>query len=289
MTEVQGSCSARFEPLRDVLAERLGADHELGACLAVIIDGECEVDLWGGWADPERTTPWAEDTITNVWSSTKTMVALIALMLVDRGELDPYAKVARYWPEFGAAGKGDIEVRHLLSHTSGVSSWAQPVTVADLYDWDRSTALLAAQEPWWEPGTASGYHALNMGHLVGEVVRRITGLRPGEFLAREVTGPLGADFHIGLDPVHFPRSPASSPRSATAARPAGSGCSPPPPSSGSSTSSPTASTWHWASTSGSASATACRPRSRPPSCRTAGSVSGAAGAARWWSTTWTAG
>jgi CubicO group peptidase (beta-lactamase class C family) len=205
MTEVQGSCSARFEPLRDVLAERLGADHELGACLAVIIDGECEVDLWGGWADPDRTTPWAEDTITNVWSSTKTMVALIALMLVDRGELDPYAKVARYWPEFGAAGKGDIEVRHLLSHTSGVSSWAQPVTVADLYDWERSTALLAAQEPWWEPGTASGYHALNMGHLVGEVVRRITGLRPGEFLAREVTGPLGADFHIGLDPVHFPR------------------------------------------------------------------------------------
>jgi CubicO group peptidase (beta-lactamase class C family) len=205
MTEVHGTCSTRFEPLRAEFAARLAGGDELGASVAVVVDGATEVDLWGGWADPERTRPWAEDTITNVWSSTKTMVALLALILVERGELDPGAPVTRYWPEFGAAGKADVEVRHLLSHTSGVSAWEQPVAIEDLYDWDRSTARLAAQAPWWQPGTASGYHALNQGHLVGEVIRRITGQLPGVLLAELVTGPLGADFHLGLDPAHFAR------------------------------------------------------------------------------------
>ena len=205
MTEVHGSCTARFEPLREVFAARLAAGEELGASIALVVDGATEVDLWGGWADPERTREWTEDTITNVWSSTKTMLALMALILADRGELDPYAPVARYWPEFGAAGKADIEVRHLLSHTSGLSGWDQPVTIEDLFDWEQSTARLAAQEPWWRPGTASGYHALSQGHLVGEVIRRITGQQPGAFLAEHVTGPLGADFHLGLDPAHFAR------------------------------------------------------------------------------------
>ena len=118
------------------------------------------VDLWGGWADEARTVPWAEDTIACVFSTTKTMTALAALVLVDRGELDLDAKVARYWPEFAARGKAGIKVRHLLSHTSGVSGWDRPVTIDDIYDWDRSTAMLAAQAPWWEPGTVSGYHAL---------------------------------------------------------------------------------------------------------------------------------
>jgi CubicO group peptidase (beta-lactamase class C family) len=156
------------------------------------------VDLWGGWADEAQTTPWTENTITNVWSTTKTMTSLAALVLVERGQLDPYAKVSTYWPEFAANGKEGVEVRHLMSHTSGVSAWAQPVEVADIYDWHASTAKLAAQEPWWEPGTASGYHALNQGHLVGEVVRRITGRQLGQFFAEEIAGPLGADFHIGL-------------------------------------------------------------------------------------------
>ena len=163
------------------------------------------VDLWGGWADEARTAPWTENTIANVFSTTKTMTALAALVLVDRGELDLDATVAKYWPEFAARGKGGIKVRHLLSHTSGVSGWDQPITLEDLYDWDKSTGLLAAQAPWWEPGTASGYHVLNYGHLIGEVIRRITGQRLGEFLAAQVAGPLGADFHIGLSPSEFHR------------------------------------------------------------------------------------
>jgi CubicO group peptidase (beta-lactamase class C family) len=163
------------------------------------------VDLWGGWADEARTVPWGENTIANVFSTTKTMTALAALALVDRGELDLDATVARYWPEFAARGKAGIKVRHLLSHTSGVSGWEQPITLEDLYDWDKSAALLAAQAPWWEPGTASGYHMLTYGHLIGEVIRRITGQRLGEFFAEHVAGPLGADFHIGLPPSEFPR------------------------------------------------------------------------------------
>jgi CubicO group peptidase (beta-lactamase class C family) len=133
------------------------------------------------------------------------MTALAALVLVDRGELDLDATVAKYWPEFAANGKAGIKVRQLLSHTSGVSGWEQPITLDDLYDWDKSTALLAAQAPWWEPGTASGYHMLNYGHLIGEVIRRITGQRLGEFFAAHIAGPLGADFHIGLPPSEFRR------------------------------------------------------------------------------------
>lgn len=193
MTDVQGFCDARFAAVEETFQARLDADEELGASIAIVVDGEQVVDIWGGWADTDRTAPWAEDTITNVWSSTKTVTNLAALLLVDRGELDVHAKVARYWPEFGANGKQDVEVRHLLSHTSGVSAWEQPVTLEDIYDWDKSTARLAAQAPWWEPGTVSGYHALNQGHLVGEVMRRITGVPLGKFVAQEIAGPLGAD------------------------------------------------------------------------------------------------
>ncbi len=204
-TPLGGTCSARFEPLRELLAAKLESGEDLGASLAVNVGGAMAVDLWGGWADEARTAVWSEDTITCVFSTTKTMTALAALVLVERGELDLDANVARYWPKFAARGKAGIKVRHLLSHTSGVSGWEQPVTIDDVYDWDKSTAMLAAQAPWWEPGTASGYHALTYGHLIGEVIRRITGQRLGEFFAAEVAGPLGADFHIGLPPSEFPR------------------------------------------------------------------------------------
>ena len=202
MAEISGYTSTAFEPLIDIMSASLDAGDDLGASLAVTIEGEMVVDTWGGWADPEQTRPWEQDTITNVWSTTKTMTSLCALVLADRGELDLDAPVATYWPEFAASGKEGVLVRHLMSHTSGVSGWARPVVVEDLYDWEKSTAMLAAQAPWWQPGTASGYHALNQGHLVGEVIRRISGQSLGEFLAKEVAGPLGADFHIGLDPVH---------------------------------------------------------------------------------------
>jgi leucyl aminopeptidase/CubicO group peptidase (beta-lactamase class C family) len=205
-SEVSGTITdTRFEAMRDVLQRNLDSGADLGASVAVAVDGELVVDLWGGWTDAEHTRPWEADTIVNVWSTTKTMMALSALVLVDRGELDPDQRVAHYWPEFAQQGKGDIEVRHLLGHTSGVSGWEQPVTVDDLYDWEKSTSMLAAQAPWWEPGTTSGYHALNQGHLVGEVIRRITGKQLGSFFADEIAGPVGADFHIGLDPAEFDR------------------------------------------------------------------------------------
>jgi CubicO group peptidase (beta-lactamase class C family) len=204
-TALGGTCSARFDPLRELFAAKLESGEDLGASLALNIDGEMVVDLWGGWADEARTVPWTENSITNIFSTTKAMTSLAALVLVDRGELDLDANVAKYWPEFAARGKAGIKVRQLLSHTSGVSGWEQPITLEDFYDWDKSTALLAAQAPWWEPGTASGYHMLNYGHLIGEVIRRITGQRLGEFFAAHIAGPLGADFHIGLPPSEFHR------------------------------------------------------------------------------------
>ncbi|MGZ4711960.1 MAG: serine hydrolase domain-containing protein [Acidimicrobiia bacterium] len=198
MADVHGTCDARFAELRDILGASLDSGADLGASVAVVLDGEAAVDLWGGWADEAHTRPWTEDTVTNVWSTTKTMVALSALLLVERALVDPFAPVARYWPEFAANGKEHVEVRHLMSHTSGVPAWEQPVTYADIYDWESSTARLAAQAPWWTPGEGSGYHALNYGHLIGEVIRRVDGRGLKQFVAEELAEPFGADFQIGL-------------------------------------------------------------------------------------------
>ena len=197
MAQIEGKCEPRFEAVRGALAQNLDSGEELGASLVVDIDGDLVVDLWGGFCDQARTLPWTERTITNVWSSTKTVTSLAALMLADRGALDVDAPVARYWPEFAAGGKEGVLVRHLLSHSSGVSGLEQPAVAEDLYDWPTATSRMAAQAPWWEPGTASGYHALNYGHLVGEVVRRVSGKTLKQFVAEEIAGPLGADFQIG--------------------------------------------------------------------------------------------
>ncbi len=203
--QLEGTRDDRFGSLVEILERQLDADYDLGASLAVAVEGELVVDVWGGWADEEKATPWGADTVTNVWSTTKTMTALAALVLVERGSLDPDAPVADYWPEFAAAGKEDIRVRHLMSHTSGVSAWAQPVTIDDVLDDDGATARLASQAPWWEPGTSSGYHALNQGHLVGEVIRRIDGRGLKQFFAEEIAGPLDADFTIGSPPENHGR------------------------------------------------------------------------------------
>jgi CubicO group peptidase (beta-lactamase class C family) len=197
MAEIHGVCADKFTAVRDALARNLDSAEELGASLVLDIDGDIVIDMWGGFCDQARTIPWSEHTITNVWSTTKTVTSLAALMLVDRGELDVEAPIARYWPEFGAQGKQDVLVRHLLSHASGVSGLEQPAVLEDLYDGQKAAARMAAQAPWWEPGTASGYHALNYGHLVGEVVRRISGRPLKQFVADEIAGPLGADFQIG--------------------------------------------------------------------------------------------
>src|SRR6202522_1545214 len=205
MAEIYGTCAERFEAVRGALARNLDSGAELGASLVVDIDGDIAVDMWGGFCDLDRTVPWTENTITNVWSSTKTVTSLAALMLVDRGELDVDAPVARYWPEFAAQGKEGVLVRHLLSHASGVSGLDQPAVVEDLYDFQKATSRMAAQAPWWKPGTASDYHALNSGHLVGELVRRISGKTLRQFVAEEIAGPLGADFQIGAAESDWPR------------------------------------------------------------------------------------
>ena len=197
---IHGHYDDRFEDLVAALAEEVSSGGELGAAIAVDIEGELVVDLWGGYADKAKTRAWSEDTIVNVFSSTKNVTALAALILIDRGLLDPFAPVAKYWPEFAANGKQDIEVRHILSHTSGVSGWEMPFTLEDIYDWDKSTRQLARQAPWWEPGTASGYHAVTSGHLVGEIVRRITGKTLKQFVREEIAEPLDADFQIGARP-----------------------------------------------------------------------------------------
>jgi CubicO group peptidase (beta-lactamase class C family) len=224
---IHGTCDERFEAVRTALAETLDTD-DVGACAAVYLDGEPVVDIWGGYADAARTIAWERDTITNVWSTTKTMTAICALVLADRGELDLAAPVARYWPEFGAAGKQDVQVRHVLAHTAGLPDFDGPLIAGDLYDWPTVTARLAAQAPRWEPGTAAGYHSLTQGFIVGEVIRRITGRALGVFFAEEIAGPLGADFHIGLSAEDDHRvspviAPPSSPDGDWAAAPPAAG------------------------------------------------------------------
>jgi CubicO group peptidase (beta-lactamase class C family) len=199
-TTVHGLCQDRFSAVRAAFSANFEQGHEVGASVAVTLDGELVVDLWGGLADLATGEPWKADTIVPTASSTKTVTALAALLLADRGELDLDAPVIRYWPEFAAAGKGGVLVRHCLGHTAGLPGWDEPLVFEDLYDWDKVTSLLARQAPWWAPGTASAYHAHTMGFLVGEVVRRITGQTIGAFFAEQIADPLGADYHIGLKP-----------------------------------------------------------------------------------------
>jgi CubicO group peptidase (beta-lactamase class C family) len=197
VTEIHGECDPRFEAVRTAFGANFDQGQELGASVAVTLHGEPVVDLWAGDAD-ETGRPWERDTIVNVWSTTKTMSATCLLMLADRGEIDIDAPVAAYWPEFAAHGKEGVRVAHVLGHTAGLPGWNPPITPDTLYDWARATDALVAQEPWWEPGTAAGYHAVTQGYLEGEVVRRVTGRTIGTFFRDEVAGPLGADFHIGL-------------------------------------------------------------------------------------------
>jgi CubicO group peptidase (beta-lactamase class C family) len=194
---VHGHVDERFSALSEVLDAQLESGEELGAAISVNLGGQTLVDVWGGYADAARTIPWGEDTIVNVWSTTKEITALAILMLVEQGLVDLDAPVATYWPEFAQHGKQDILVKQVMSHTSGVSGWDQPFVAEDMYDWEKSTSQLAAQAPWWEPGTASGYHAQNQGHLLGEIVRRVSGLPLKQFVAERIAAPLGVDLQIG--------------------------------------------------------------------------------------------
>jgi CubicO group peptidase (beta-lactamase class C family) len=193
-----GAVTEPYGQVQKLFDQNLADGTDLGAAFCVTVADEIVIDLYGGYADEARTRPWRRDTIVGVYSTTKTMAALTALLVADSGELDFAAPVARYWPEFAAAGKAGVTVAQVMSHSSGLCGWREPITVDDLYDWAKPTALLAAQEPYWEPGTASGYHVLTQGFLIGEVIRRITGRSLGTVFREEIAEPLGADFHIGL-------------------------------------------------------------------------------------------
>jgi len=205
--EIRGTCADRFAPVRDAFAHNLETCQDIGASVAVFVDGEPVVDLWAGYFDATFTRAFDRHTVVQGFSSTKTVTALCALMLADRGELDLDAPVATYWPEFAAEGKGGILVRQLLGHTAALCGWDTPMTHRDLYDWEKSTTLLARQAPLWQPGLTSGYHGFTQGHLVGEVIRRVTGKTLGRFLADEIAGPLGvaADYYIGVPEEADPR------------------------------------------------------------------------------------
>jgi CubicO group peptidase (beta-lactamase class C family) len=203
--EIHGHCHPRFAAVRAAFAANLQHADEIGAAVAVVVDGEPVVDLWAGHADLARTRPWERDTIVNVYSSTKGMTALCAHRLAAEGRLDLDAPVARYWPEFEQAGKADLRVRWLLGHRAGLAAVRALLPAEALYDWDAMCAALAAEAPWWTPGTAHGYHAVTFGWLVGEVVRRVTGRSLGTYFRQEIAEPLGLDFHIGLPELEHGR------------------------------------------------------------------------------------
>ncbi len=205
---IAGTVAPGFEAVREAFAANFSNDdpyREVGASLCVYHRGEQVVDLWGGYRDADRLTPWTPDTLVNVWSTTKGVTAIALATLVDKGLIDYAAPVARYWPEFAAAGKGEITVAQLLSHQAGLPGFAEPITLQEFYDWQTVTTRLAAQAPMWSPGTKNSYHAMTFGFLAGELIRRVSGQSVGDFLRDQVAGPLGADIHIGLAESEEPR------------------------------------------------------------------------------------
>lgn len=202
--QVHGQVATGWEPVREAFEENFVSRGEVGASVCVTHEGTTVVDLWGGSVDREGT-PWESDTLVTVFSSTKGGVALCAHLLADRGELDLDAPVAEVWPEFATRGKEQVTNKMMLNHTAGVPTFADPLPEMAAVDWDLMCDRLAAEEPWWEPGTRNGYHMLTFGWTAGELVRRVSGRSLGDFFAAEVAGPAGADFHIGLDEAEHHR------------------------------------------------------------------------------------
>jgi CubicO group peptidase (beta-lactamase class C family) len=214
--EVSGTWHPEFKRVRREFMENFRTRGEVGASVCVIVEGETVIDLWGGTARPDTGEAWEEDTVNHLWSATKGATSLCAHILIDRGLLDLHAPVVQYWPEFGQQGKDGVTVAMLLSHQAGVPALRERLPAGAFYDWESMTARLAAEAPFWEPGTRHGYHALTFGFLVGELVRRVSGRSLGTFFRDEVAAPLGLDFWIGLPedveprvaPMIFPDPPA---------------------------------------------------------------------------------
>ena len=203
--EIQGRYDKKFESIVECYKKQFELGLDIGSSLALTYEGEIVIDIWAGSRDKARSLPWEENTIVNVFSSTKNATSLAAYVLADRGQLDFSAPVAKYWPEFAQKGKDNILLSHIMSHSSGLPGWDEPVSGNDLYDPDKVAALFETQEPWWEPGSAVGYHAISVGNLMGEIIKRISGKTVGNFFREEIAEPLNIDFHIGLGDEHHTR------------------------------------------------------------------------------------
>lgn len=204
--DIHGTCAKGFEAVRDAFAANFVSFGEVGAAVSVVQHGEVVVDLWAGNADAARTKPWTQDTLPNVWSTTKGMGALVAGLLIERGAMAYADRVSKYWPEFAANGKERITIGQLLSHQAGLCGPTEPSTVEDMCNQPLMAARLAAQAPLWEPGSKSGYHAITIGVLLGELVARITGKSIGTYFQDEIAKPFGVDFYIGLPDSEEPRA-----------------------------------------------------------------------------------
>ncbi len=223
--DIRGGVAPGFDRVRHCFAanfERDDAYLELGASLAVYRGQELVVDLSAGYRDTGRASPWTSETLANVWSTTKGVTAIAVAVLVDRGLIDYAAPVAQYWPQFAQNGKAAITVAQLLSHQGGLPGFVEPTTLEDFYDWPTVSARLASQPPMWEPGTKNSYHAMTFGFLAGELIRRVSGMSVGQFVATQLAGPLNADVFIGLPQSEEHRvAPLIAPRSEAVLNPAG--------------------------------------------------------------------
>lgn len=197
-TVIAGTCAPEFTRVRDAFEDNFAHRREVGAAVAVWVEGDLVVNLWGGSADAAGIRPWQQDTLASVYSGSKGLASTCIHLLADRGEIDLDAPVARYWPEFGQAGKQDITIAMVLGHRSGVIGPREPMDWQQVTDWDAVCARIAAATPWWPPGSAQGYQVVTFGFILGEIVRRVTGRTIGHYLRTEVAEPLGADVHIGL-------------------------------------------------------------------------------------------
>lgn len=195
---IQGNTDPHFAKLKDALAANFADGLEHGVAVAVMVDGKLVVDLWAGHADKAKTKPWQRDTIANVWSSTKGVVAAAVAMLVEQGKLHYDKPITDVWPEFAAQGKEHITLDQTMSHTSGVNGLNTPLTTEQLYQWSPYVEALAAAKPNWQPGTDCAYHALSYGHLAGEPIRRVTGMSVGQYITEYIAKPLRVEFFVGL-------------------------------------------------------------------------------------------
>ena len=205
MPNVDGSCDPAFAGVRAAFAENLAERGEVGGAVCASVGGRVVADLWGGHQDEARTKPWQRDTLINAYSVGKGVTAMLVLQLVSEGALDLDAPVVRLWPEFAAEGKERTTLRMMLAHQAGLPGVREVLPEDAWRHWDLMTAALARQRPFWEPGSAHGYHTNTYGFLVGELVRRATGMRFGAALRERLTGPLGADYHIGLPDAEHAR------------------------------------------------------------------------------------